>query len=647
MFNSEKIPSLLVNSILILALSVSGLLMFAWIIDFKLLLGEISTGDTMKFNTAFCFFLIALGLYFSNHRNTFSKLYNVVCGAGVLLMGALSFSSYFTWGYSGLNELFLIDKYSSQNPGAMSQATSICFIFLAVSVLAIHAKNLAVKKAIQALLLITILLGLVSVVSYVLQIPSTNKIPFFSTMAIHTSVLFMLLAFAIALKNYRLGFTSLMLGRRSGSRLLRLILPFIVLAPLGFSYILLAVTHSDISQLDFNIVIYTVTFILVSVGYLAVVTSGLNRAERNRQALEFSLQKTNQELLHIKHALDESSIVAITNAKGIITSVNDKFCEISEYEREELVGKTHRIINSKYHNKEFFRNLWKTIQSGKVWIGEIKNKTKSGNYYWVHTAIIPFVNERGEIYQHFTIRQDITQRKLLSQEYANLKEKNKEIEQFAYIASHDLQEPLRTLQNMVKLLESRQLEHLDDVSKKSIDFIKQATDRMNYLISGLLEFSRIGGHKELSSVDCNKVIENVKEDINQAIFESQATITCDELPTIRAYHTELRMLFQNLLTNAIKFNDGETKPLIHINAKKELGSWIFSVKDNGIGIAPEHKKKVFAIFQRLNSRKAYEGTGIGLAHCEKIVHLHGGEIWLESEVGTGTTFFFSIPIIIS
>ena len=373
----------------------------------------------------------------------------------------------------------------------------------------------------------------------------------------------------------------------------------------------------------------------------------MNKADQKRRELENSLRETNQELIHIKSAVDQSSIVAITDARGVITSVNDKFCEISEFSREELVGKTHRLVNSKYHNKEFFKNLWGTIKEGNVWIGEIKNKTKSGNYYWVHTAIIPFINENGEIYQHFTIRQDITQRKLLSQEYTSLKEKNKEIEQFAYIASHDLQEPIRTVQNMVSFLESTQMDALDEQAKKSLTFISEATSRMNELIYGLLEFSRIGRQKELSNVDCNRVINNIKEDLAHVIAEKQATITFSNLPSIRAYHTEIRMLFQNLIANALKFTNIGVKPMIHIDAKKELGSWVFSIKDNGIGIASEHKKKVFAIFQRLNSRKAFEGTGIGLAHCEKIVHLHGGEIWLESNPGEGSTFYFSIPIIIS
>ncbi len=643
----HKFQANVARAIVITTLIVSGSVITAWLIDFKPLLEVIPGKATMKFNTAFCFLFSALGLYFSINKKPYSNLFNYCCATILIVFGVLSFSSYFSWGYTGLNEFFIADSYSIKNPGAMSPATAMCFTFLGVSLFGIHARFKLIKKAMQSLLLITLLTSLVSVVSYLLQIPNDSQASFLGTMAIHTSSLFLLLSFAIALKNYDIGFTALMLGRKSGSKLLRMLLPFIILVPLFFSYILLSITHQDISNLDFNIVIYTVTFILVSVAYIVSITTGLNKADQKRRELENSLRETNQELVHIKSALDQSSIVAITDARGIITSVNDKFCEISEYSREELVGKTHRLVNSKYHNKEFFKNLWGTIKEGNVWIGEIKNKTKSGNYYWVHTAIIPFINEQGEIYQHFTIRQDITQRKLLSQEYTSLKEKNKEIEQFAYIASHDLQEPIRTVQNMVSFLESSQMDALDDQAKKSLVFISEATSRMNELIYGLLEFSRIGRQKELSTVDCNIVINNIKADLAHAITTKQAIITFDNLPSIRAYHTEMRMLFQNLIANALKFTADGVKPIVHIDAKKELGSWVFSIKDNGIGIASEHKKKVFAIFQRLNARKAYEGTGIGLAHCEKIVHLHGGEIWLESNPGEGSTFYFSIPIIIS
>lgn len=643
----DKIQAAFVKTIVIIGLTISCLVMVSWMAGSKTMLEIVPGESTMKFNTALGFLFATGGLHFSSQKSFSSKGFNYLCATLLLIIGVLSLSSYFSWGTSFLNELLVTDNISVTRPGAMSQATAACFVLMGIALFGIHAQAQAVKKSMQFLLLAVLVISLVSVVSFTLQIPSAHQISYFNTMAIHTSVLFLLLSFAVAMKNYSMGFMALVLGRKSGSKLLRMLLPFVILVPLSFSYILLEVTHSDVSNLDINIVVYTVTFILVSVAYIVIITTNLNKADKKRKELESSLRESNQELVHLKYALDQSSIVAITDAKGIITSVNEKFCEISEYSKDELIGKTHRIINSKYHNKEFFRNLWATIKAGKVWIGEIKNKTKSGNYYWVHTAIIPFTNEHGEIYQHFTIRQDITQRKLLSQEYANLKEKNKEIEQFAYIASHDLQEPIRTVQNMVGFLESQHLETLDPQAKKSLTFISEATNRMNELIYGLLEFSRIGRQKKLSTVECNDVITNIKEDLALAIEKKKAQITSDNLPAIRAYHTELRMLFQNLIANAIKFVAKGVAPEIHISAKKELGFWVFSVKDNGIGIAPEHKKKVFAIFQRLNSRKAFEGTGIGLAHCEKIVHLHGGEIWLESEPNQGSTFYFSIPIIIS
>jgi signal transduction histidine kinase len=224
-----------------------------------------------------------------------------------------------------------------------------------------------------------------------------------------------------------------------------------------------------------------------------------------------------------------------------------------------------------------------------------------------------------------------------------LERKNKELEEFAFVASHDLQEPLRTTSSYVELLQQQYKGNLDKKADKYLSYISQASDRMQLLVSDLLEYSRIGNKKELKQIDCNKVLSETLADLNVAINETSAEITVGHLPVICGYPTEINQLFQNLISNSIKFRKKDIPPSITICGWDYKDHWQFAFSDNGIGIAKHHFERIFTIFQRLHTRNQYHGSGIGLAHCKKIVGLHKGKIWLESTPGEGTTFYFTIP----
>ncbi|MFK7924140.1 MAG: PAS domain S-box protein [Bacteroidia bacterium] len=224
-----------------------------------------------------------------------------------------------------------------------------------------------------------------------------------------------------------------------------------------------------------------------------------------------------------------------------------------------------------------------------------------------------------------------------------LETRNKELEQFAYVASHDLKEPIRTMISFAGLLKKRHSQDLDQAAKEYLEFIYLAANRMNELVKGLLEYSRLGINKELSSVNCQIVFQTVLRDLSVLIEEKKAIVEVKNLPTIPGYQTELRILFQNLISNAIKFVKLDTPPIIQVSATRIKANWVFRVKDNGIGIEPEYLHKVFEIFQRLNPQEQYKGTGIGLANCQKIAELHGGKIWVESQIDKGSSFYVSLP----
>ena len=224
-----------------------------------------------------------------------------------------------------------------------------------------------------------------------------------------------------------------------------------------------------------------------------------------------------------------------------------------------------------------------------------------------------------------------------------LLEKNKELEQFAYTTSHDLQEPLNSIISFSHLLEEEK-DKLGDLGQKSIEIIKSSALRMKDFIISLLEYSQIGSERKKSKVDIVQLIENLKVDLHDLISKKQASITYLGKPlSVLAFEADLTKLIQNLIVNGIKYTDDQTTPIITINAEEQDDKYKFSVADNGIGIAKEQFENIFKVFQRLHTRSKYSGNGIGLSHCKRVVELHGGEIWLTSEEANGTTFYFTLP----
>jgi len=218
---------------------------------------------------------------------------------------------------------------------------------------------------------------------------------------------------------------------------------------------------------------------------------------------------------------------------------------------------------------------------------------------------------------------------------------NKELSQFAHIASHDLQEPLRTITNYVDLFHQQYKGKLDEEGDRYLESVKNAAERMKLLIRDVLDYSQIGQDRIAVMIDCNSLLASLFEDMAATIRENNVTVAYPSLPVIHAY-ADIRAVFQNLISNAIKFRKKDVPCRIDIDARQAKMEWIFSVRDNGIGIEPQYHERIFGIFQRLHPKKIYAGSGIGLAHCRKIVEMHGGRIWVESGPGQGSIFYFTI-----
>lgn len=345
-------------------------------------------------------------------------------------------------------------------------------------------------------------------------------------------------------------------------------------------------------------------------------------------------------------ALD--AIICI-DAGGSITVWNPQAEKLFGWKFEEVKGKqlTETIIPPQYRilHQEGMRNYHATgIGPVLNRVTEITALNRSGKEFPIELVVVP-VHQNGSLFFCAFLR-DITERKLAEEQQKRhaeeLAQKNKELEHFVYMASHDLQEPLRTTSSFVELLRQQYAGKLDAHADKYITFIVEAADRMRVLIDDLLNYSRIGRKTTLVPVDCNVLLKEVLADLNNAIQDNEATILSGELPLLNGYATELKLLFQNLISNSIKFRQKDQPPQVEITATKERSTWTFAFKDSGIGIELHQQDKIFILFQRLHSRSEYEGTGIGLAHCKKIVELHGGKIWVESIPGKGSTFYFTI-----
>jgi PAS domain S-box-containing protein len=412
-------------------------------------------------------------------------------------------------------------------------------------------------------------------------------------------------------------------------------------------------------------------------------------AERT-EAVQESLARSKQALKQLeqqKFALDEHAIVAITDVQGCITYVNDKFCTLSGYTRAELIGQNHRILNSGHHSKEFFLEMYRNIASGKVWHAEIKNRAKDGSFYWVDTTVVPFM-EGTKPHQYIAIRADITERKQAENELLKLHREvevrnleleeqtvelqrtrdemerrvimrtkdlakanetlatsNIELQQFAYVASHDLQSPLRGISGFVQLLQMDYEEKLDDQGRDYIRRTVQSIAHMQSLIRDLLDYSRVDARsRPFVPVPLMDVFQSAVSLLGSSIRDAGGQVTCDALPVVYGDGSQLAQVMQNLIGNGLKYH-GTEPPHVHVSAQADIKTdeWIVSVADNGIGIDPKYSEHIFEIFKRLHDRKEYPGTGIGLAVCRRVVERHGGAIWVESVPGHGSNFRFRIP----
>jgi PAS domain S-box-containing protein len=343
-----------------------------------------------------------------------------------------------------------------------------------------------------------------------------------------------------------------------------------------------------------------------------------------------------------------SQLAWMADEKGYIFWYNQRWFDYTGTTLEEMAGWGWQKVHHPDHVQQVVTKISKCFQTGEVWEDTFPLRGRDGDYRWFLSRAVPIRDLEGKVSRWFGTNTDITERKKseerLLKTVGELKRSNDELQQFAYVASHDLQEPLRMVASYTQLLAKRYKGRLDSEADEFIAYAVDGANRMQGLIQDLLAYSRAGiNGKVLREISTENALKEALTNLRVMIEESGAVVTHDSLPAITTDDTQLAQVFQNLVGNAIKYHSAEV-PHVHVSATKNGGKeWIFSVRDNGLGIAPQYFERIFILFQRLHGRTEFKGTGIGLAICKKILERLGGRIWVESEPEKGSTFYFALP----
>jgi PAS domain S-box-containing protein len=363
-----------------------------------------------------------------------------------------------------------------------------------------------------------------------------------------------------------------------------------------------------------------------------------------------------QEMLQLLVENTKEYAILMLDPHGYITTWTPAAELLKDYRADEIIGKHFSILYTKedVKNGKCDRDLEIVSRKGKF-EDEAWRVRKDGSRFWASVVITALRDPQGNLKGFGKVTHDLTDRKQneerrkqaeeeLARRAEELTRSNADLEQFAYVASHDLQEPLRMVVSFTQLLAQRYQGKLGADADEFINYAVDGARRMQVLVNDLLAYSRVGTQaKEFAAVDCEKALRTVLTNLQQTLEESSGQMTHDPLPTVQGDETQLWQVFQNLVGNALKFH-GSEPPRVHVSAQELKGEWRFSVRDNGIGIDPQQAERIFLLFQRLHTRAEFPGTGMGLAITKRIVEQHGGRIWMESEPGKGSTFYFSLPM---
>lgn len=573
------------------------------------------------------------------------------CAWFIIVIGSITISEYIFNINLGVHQFLFKEENLSGilPPVKMAPATAIAFILTGIALLSLDfkANRYIILSEIMAFFIFFTTLPVI--LGYFYNAEQGYGITgYYKLMAWHTSATFIVLAFGILFARPNQGAMAVITYKGPGGTMARALLPAALLTTPALGWFRLQGELAGYYNTAFGLALFALLNMAIFVILIWINAYHLHKMDLERAAAE-TAEYTHRKLLETLIEFAPDAFIFV-KSDGRIALINKKAEECFGYTRFELLGQfvetllpEHlREIHVQHRIRYLSAPTSRSMGSGL----KLAALRKNGTTFPIDLSLSPVHTSDGILVA--CIIRDITEREqaeeAMAKQNAELERSNTELERFAYVASHDLQEPLRMVSGYTQLIAKRYKGKLDSDADEFIAYAVDGAARMQRLINDLLIYSRVGSKgKPFELTNCETVFEEAVNNLQVAIEEKGAVITHEPLPVIKADKTQMIQLFQNLIGNSIKFK-GDEPPKLHINAIQKNNEWLFSVKDNGIGIDTKYSERIFVIFQRLHTREEYPGTGIGLAICKKIVERHGGRIWIESTTGKGSTFYFTIPI---
>lgn len=642
----------------ILIIIISGVVLAGeWIFDtsiFQIILPDL---PKMVGNTALALMTAGISLlYLRSTPNEWGKYIGYICATITLLIGIVTIGEYIGDWILYTNQQVLETSDLRVVVDRSSPPTALSFIFIGLSLLLLRVQNKRGYTVAQILIILTVSISLLALLGYTYHIASLYQSSSEIGISVPTAILFIVLSVGILFTRTELGIVSIILSNRVDGDIIRRLLPVVFIIPFAVGW--LTLNWMQVSQIELNVGLSVVVLLNV-IAFVTMIwwtAIEIHQVDQKRRTAETRLDESEKILANILE-LAADPIITVNDKQEII-QFNIVAQRTFGYTDEEIMGQAfENLLVDEFiqQHQQYILDL-ASDKHVKSRIGEqkLRARRKNGEEFPIELSISKFL-QNGET-MFTSILRDTTERVLtenklrtlnegLEQRTIELARSNADLQQFAYVASHDLQEPLRTISSFITLLAEDYKGKLGEEADQYIDFIVDGTTRMKILINDLLAYSRIDfGNKSFTLVKSDEALQTALNNLKMSIDESEATIHFDSLPDILFDKGKMSILLQNLIANAIKFRKENTPPEIRISAIERGNFWEFSVSDNGIGIESKFYERIFVIFQRLHSRQEYQGTGIGMAICKRIVESGGGRIWLESELGVGTTFYFTVPI---
>ncbi len=632
----------------ILIAFIGVIVLIGWMFNISIFLSPDSGFSTIKSNVGLVFILVGVSLFLLQTKrvNKNNRRIAQILAFFVVLIGFLTLMEYIFNMNFGIDQILFketVGALHTSSPNRMAFSAALNTFFAGISILLLDKTIHRDYRPAQIFAIIGGLISLLALLGYVYGVSELYFIPQYTAIALYAALTFILVFVAIMFERPNKGVMSLIVSKSLGGVLSRRLFPLIIIMPIILGLIWKWGVNTGFYDNSFSYVLLVFSIIIFLSIILWITAISIKKVDNDRYRVREDLRLSN---LYNRSLIEASVDPLVTiDPNGKITDVNDSTEVVTGFSREDIIGTDFSdYFTDPLKAREGYQ---KVFEEGIVRDYELEIKNKNGQITPVLYNASVYKDDSNNVIGVFASARDITElkesEKVLKLRLDELARSNKELEQFAYVSSHDLQEPLRMIASYLQLLDRKYKGKLDAKADKYINFSVDGATRMQNLIDDLLAFSRVTTQaKEFKPTDLEVIYKETLSNLELSIKENDAVISHDHLPIVQADKTQIAQVFQNLIGNAIKFQ-GNNKPKINISVTKEDNQWLFSVQDNGIGIDPKHSDRIFEVFKRLHKKRDYPGTGIGLAICKKIIERHGGRIWVESELGKGTIFYFTLP----